>query len=129
MNQEERNLLDKAQENIKASELLLGKGFEEISASRAYYAMFYLAEALLLSRGMSFSSHAAVIAAFGKEFSKTGLLDPIFHLHLIKSQELRQSGDYGSISNVSAESASKMIAWASEFYSVTEKFLTQENQI
>ncbi len=128
MNQDERFLLDKAQENIKAAQLLLDQAFEEISASRAYYAMFYLAEALLLSRAMSFSSHSAVIAAFGKEFSKTGLLDPKFHLYLIKSQELRQSGDYGSTANVSAESASIMIAWASEFYTTAHKFLTQEDR-
>jgi uncharacterized protein (UPF0332 family) len=71
MNQDERYLLEKAKENIKAAELLLSQGFEEISASRAYYAMFYLAEALLHSRDLSFSSHSAVIAAFGKEFLKT----------------------------------------------------------
>ena len=128
MNQEEQYLLEKAKENIDASVLLLSQGYEEISASRAYYAMFYLAEALLHRRGMSFSNHSAVIAAFGKEFSKTGVLDPKYHLYLIKSQQLRQTGDYGSTANVSAESVSKAIAWASEFYSATEKFLVSEDK-
>ena len=45
--------------------------------------MFYLAQVLLLSRGLSFSSHAAVIAAFSKEFAKTGVLDVRFHRCLI----------------------------------------------
>ena len=35
------------------------------AASRAYYAMFYAAEALLQSRGLAFSKHSAVHAAFG----------------------------------------------------------------
>jgi uncharacterized protein (UPF0332 family) len=128
MNQEEKYLLEKAKENIDASLLLLNQGYEEISASRAYYAMFYLAEALLHRHGMAFSSHAAVIAAFGKEFSKTGVLDPKYHLYLIKSQQLRQIGDYGSTANVSVDSASTMIAWANELYSATENFLISEDE-
>jgi len=128
MNQDEQYLLEKAKQNIDAAILLLDQGYEEIAASRAYYAQFYLAEALLHRRGMAFSSHAAVIAAFGKEFSKTGVLDPKYHLNLIKSQQLRQTGDYGTTANVSAESVSKVIAWASEFYMATKEFLTQEDK-
>jgi uncharacterized protein (UPF0332 family) len=128
MNQEEQYLLVKAKENIDASVLLLNQGYEEISASRAYYAMFYLAQALLHRRGMAFSSHAAVIAAFGKEFSKKGVLDPRYHLYLIKAQQLRQTGDYGTTATVNAESVSKAIVWASEFYTATENFLAREDE-
>ena len=64
------SLLQKAQVNIDATELLLREGIYDIAASRSYYAMFYTAEALLYSIGLSFSSHSAVIAAYGKEFAK-----------------------------------------------------------
>jgi hypothetical protein len=63
-------LLEKASRSIAASEDLLDGGYPDFAASRAYYATFYVAEALLLSRGLSFSSHAGVIAAFGKHFAK-----------------------------------------------------------
>ena len=56
--------IDKAKESLAAAELLLGQGYAEFAASRAYYAMFYVAEALLASRGQSYSSHAAVQAAY-----------------------------------------------------------------
>lgn len=46
MNQVER-LLAKAKENIAAARLLQKQGYSDIAASRAYYAMFYVAEALL----------------------------------------------------------------------------------
>ena len=36
--------------------------------------MFSYAEALLLTKGLSFSKHSAVIENFGKHFIKTGLL-------------------------------------------------------
>ena len=47
---ESRALLDKGSENSRAAALLRREGFLDIAASRAYYAMFYAAEALLLAR-------------------------------------------------------------------------------
>lgn len=71
--------------------------------SRAYYSLFYTAEALLLSRGLSFSSHSAVIANFGKEFAKTGILNPKFHHYLTESQDRRNIGDYSVLATVTKE--------------------------
>jgi uncharacterized protein (UPF0332 family) len=123
MNVEERSILDKAVENLRAAELLVSQGFHEIAASRGYYALFYIAEALLLRRGLHFSSHSAVIAAYGKEFAKTGDLDPKFHQYLIKSQEIRQTSDYSYTETVSSISADQVLIWAREFLSAAESFL------
>ena len=62
-------LLERARLSQKAAANLLRDGFPGFAASRAYYSMFYVAQALLLSKDMSFSSHSAVIAAYGKEFA------------------------------------------------------------
>jgi len=43
--------LDKAKNNIQASEALINLSHFDIAASRAYYAMFYAAEALLIEGG------------------------------------------------------------------------------
>jgi uncharacterized protein (UPF0332 family) len=59
--------LEKATENVRAAHLLQQNDFGNIAASRAYYAMFYVAEALLLEIGMVFSGHAAVVSAYGRE--------------------------------------------------------------
>jgi uncharacterized protein (UPF0332 family) len=59
----------------RAARVLLDQGFQNFSPAQSYYTMFYLTEALLYSKDMQFSSHSTVIAAFGKEFAKTGLLD------------------------------------------------------
>ena len=126
MNNDERLMLDKARENIDATDLLISQGFFDIAASRSYYAMFYIAEALLLRRGQHFSSHSAVIAAYGKEYAKTGDLDPRFHQNLIKSQELRQTGDYGYLEPVSADSVSQVLIWARDFLAAAEEYLRRE---
>jgi uncharacterized protein (UPF0332 family) len=120
---EQEMLLEKARENLKAARLLIQEGLANIAASRAYYAMFYIAEALLLGRDLVFSSHSAVIAAYGKEFARTKALDPKFHRYLITSQEIRQTGDYGVEDNVSTKDAAQVIAWAEEFVHAADNFL------
>jgi len=67
--------------------------------------MFYIAEAFLAGRGLSFSSHSAVIAAFGRELAKTGLLPADYHRMLIDAQDTRIIGDYEYALEVSAEKA------------------------
>ncbi|MFM6367816.1 MAG: HEPN domain-containing protein, partial [Dolichospermum sp.] len=54
-------LLDKAQNSHKASILLLENDLCDLAVGRAYYTMFYIAQAFLLSKNLSFSSHKAVI--------------------------------------------------------------------
>jgi uncharacterized protein (UPF0332 family) len=118
-----RELLDKAAQSIDAAELLLKDGYIDFSASRAYYAMFYAVEALLLNRERSFSKHSAIISAFGKEFVKTGIFDSRFHRYLLNAFDLRNAGDYGSIHAVSEEKARQAIEEARELLTVITQYL------
>jgi uncharacterized protein (UPF0332 family) len=80
-------LLDRVEESHQAAKVLIEAGFAGFSAAQSYYTMFYLVEAMLYSKGLRFSSHSASAAAYGKEFAKTGLLDPKFH-HAQRLQNL-----------------------------------------
>ena len=82
MKPEQLDLLLKARQSLSAAKLLLNNGFPDYAASRAYYAMFYIAEAFLEGEGMSFSSHAAVIGAFGREFARTGRVPALSLIHI-----------------------------------------------
>ncbi len=66
-------LIVKAQRYLRSAKLLLEDGDYGSSVSRSCYAMFYCAQAVLLTRGMVFSSHGGVIAAFGEQFIKAGV--------------------------------------------------------
>ena len=121
---EQEVLLEKARENIKAARILIRENLADIAASRTYYAMFYIAEALLLSRDLAFSSHSAVIAAYGKEFARTKILDPKFHRYLIASLDTRLTGDYGVETSVSLIEAGQLTEWAEEFLKAAETYLS-----
>ena len=123
MNEQINLILDKAKESLNAATLLAEQGYLDFAASRSYYAMFYTSEGLLLSRDLSFSSHAAVIANIGREFSKTGELDPKFHKYLIAVQDLRSQGDYNYGPGVSKGDLQNALVWASEFLEAASAYL------
>ena len=116
-------LLEKAKESLDAAALLNHEGYPSFAASRAYYSMFYVAEALLLNINLSFSSHSAVISAFGREFIRTGKIDAKFHRYLIDAQDLQNLGDYGVGKKISPEQAQEILSWSREFISVAEAIL------
>jgi uncharacterized protein (UPF0332 family) len=117
--------LERARRSQKAAANLLRDNVPGFAASRAYYSMFYVAQALLLSKDMSFSSHSAVIAAYGKEFAKTKLLNPEFHRLLLEAQDKRNIGDYGMIGGIDDTEAQEILGWSKKFMKAAEKYFTQ----
>lgn len=85
MTPEQGQLLQKAHDSLMAAQILEREKMYDFSVSRSYYAMFYAAQALLLDKGLSFSKHSAVIAAFGREFAKQGIVSTEFHRYLIEA--------------------------------------------
>ena len=124
MKPELQALMDKAGQSLSAAELLMREGYTDFAASRAYYAMFYAAEALLLERGQAFSSHKAVISAFGVEFARTAQMDPALHRALIEAQNLRQTGDYETGTPVTEEEANQTLDAARDFLRAATQRLT-----
>ena len=58
MTPEQLELLLKARQSLSAARLLLNNSYPDYATSRAYYTMFYIAEAFLEGEGMSFSKHS-----------------------------------------------------------------------
>jgi uncharacterized protein (UPF0332 family) len=120
------DFFQKARYSLAAAELLTSEGYHDIAASRAYYAMFYVAEALLFSKGLAFSSHSAVIAAYGKEYARTGLLNPLHHQHLRDAFQIRQASDYITETEISDTKAAEIIEWGKNFLADAEDLLKTE---
>ena len=124
MSQEKASvLLEKASENLQAAAMLNEAGYHGIAASRAYYAMFYCAEALLWSKGLAYSSHGAVIGAFGREFAKTNVFDRRLHQSLVAAFRARQTADYDATEEITDAAAAQQIAHAREFLLAAQRYL------
>jgi len=128
MTPQQEGLLLKAGRSIKAAQLLLANGDTDFSVSRSYYAMFYLAEALLRNKDLEFSSHGAVLAALGKHFSGPGLIPRHIHQYLHRAFDARQIGDYRIPNEIAEDVAATQIERAKEFLTIAHDLLTSAPQ-
>jgi uncharacterized protein (UPF0332 family) len=117
-------LLNKALDAIEAAEALLNINKAEIAVGRAYYSMFYVAEALLYNEfDLKLNQHGQVIAAYGKNFAKTKALDSKYHRWLRDGFDKRISGDYGVDTGIEDDIAANMINQAREFLEAAQEYL------
>ena len=123
MNEISRKFLDKAARAVGAAARELASHDAELAVARAYYAMFYIAEALLNEKGLRFRKHGGVHGAFGEHFVKTGQLDPKYHRWLLAAFERRITADYDVEETVESQEAAEMIAQAREFLEAAERYL------
>jgi len=92
--EESQRWMAKAHSSLAAGKKLLEESLFAECISRSYYAMFYAAKARLLLNGIDVSKHSAVTAAFGREYAKTGKIDPTYHRMFLDGFEWRQKSDY-----------------------------------
>jgi uncharacterized protein (UPF0332 family) len=109
-----KELQEKADYNLKAAETLIKDGFYDIAVSRAYYAMFYCATAVLLTKGLHFSKHSGVISAFNLHFIKPGIFPQDSFKQLRDIYEARSESDY-ALTSISKEEAVTILESAGTF--------------
>ena len=126
MQPEIEDLLDRAKRNLRVAGDIFGGDDYDIAISRAYYAMFYAAEAALLSRGVARSRHSGVIAAFNEYFVSTGLLPDIPARALPGAFDQRNQADYGNEA-VSEEQARVLLRDAERFVEAVDGLLKSQS--
>lgn len=57
MTSDQDGFIQKALLSVKAAKLLEENDHTDFAAARAYYAMFYVAQAFLIGKGLTFSKH------------------------------------------------------------------------
>ena len=126
--EESQRWMVKARSSLTAAQKLLEELLFAESISRSYYAMFYAAKALLLLDGIDVSKHSAVIAAFGREYAKTGKIDPRYHRMLLDGFEWRQKSDYDIYWLATREEAEKCLQNAEVFLVEIEEKLARRTE-
>ena len=117
--------VERAEASLQAAKTLAQEGFYDFVASRAYYAAFYAATALLLCDELEFSKHSGVISAIHQYFIRTGRLDERYGKDLNWLFELRGIGDYGAMVHVSQRDAEKAISKAEGFLRAAKMLLNE----
>ena len=117
--------LERADTNLQVAKELLDKEYYDVCASRAYYAAFYAASALLLNEGIDTSKHSGVIALIHQHFVKNSRLSKEQGRNLNLLFELRSVGDYGVSLHVGTDDARRAVSIAQTFLNAVNALLAR----
>jgi uncharacterized protein (UPF0332 family) len=125
MTRETEAFLRKARRSLKASEVLLEQDLAEDAATRAYYATFSAAKALLIGKARPVSKHSHVAFEFEKQFVLTGIVEARFLDYLQAGFMTRHFAEYETdlTRPVSVAEARERLTAAREFVNMAESFL------
>ena len=115
-----------AHQSLKVSQLNLDNDFYAAAINRAYYAIFYAANALLATHGLSRRKHSGVLAEFRLHFVKTGLISPELSEIYGQVMDDRHESDYELIIATTAEDAKTDLLGAEKFVDQVETWLKVE---
>ena len=107
--------LERAEKALKSAKLLRENGELEDAVSRAYYAMFHAARALLFSKGVTAKTHRGTISLFSEKIVKENILPVKFADILRRALDLRQKSDYEIYAKLDLELVMEVIENAEEF--------------
>ena len=123
---EVRLYIDHADEMLLVAEHNLTQGFYSTAVNRAYYAIFYAANALLATQGLSRGKHSGVIAAFRQYFVKPGLIETEYSRTYGRLMNDRHGADYDLETDVEPEQAAVDVENAHQFVARVKLYLQQE---
>ena len=121
LRQQLRAMIQKGERSFQAAKEHLAKGDADFASSKAYYAVFHLMQATLLTQQKTYSKHAGVISGFSEQFIKTGIFPVTFGEAIQRLRKDRELGDYGYQLNVAVEEAQRDVKAASE---IVERLVT-----
>ena len=104
-----------ARDALRVAAAALGLGIRRDAMSRAYYAVFHAARALLLLEGLEPKTHARVGRMVGAHLVRTGKLDAHSGLVVTRLQAYRQASDYSYVFEIDEVEAKAEIAAAEVF--------------
>mgnify|MGYP006309728585 CR=1 FL=1 len=119
------DLVEKAGRFLRTAERAASDGDYDSCASRCYYAMFFMAEAALLTKQLQASSHRGIINMFGKHLVKPGIFDKHLGSVLNNAYDKRLVGDYAVGLAITREEAKHLLSETRDFVERVREYLDQ----
>ncbi len=115
MNDDVAASMHRADEALRAATILVEEKLYADAISRAYYAAFSAAVALLASVGITAKTHDGAHTLLSKHFIRTGILRPETAQILSRIGADRETADYSHVAVFTEEMARKDLADATAF--------------
>lgn len=118
--------LARGDESLKAAQALVRLRLNPDAASRAYYAVFHYARALVLAVGEEPRSHGGVAHLLSLHFVKTGILPANTSRLFSGLQNFREAADYDAAFVATAKDVSTALAEARTFIRNATRWLRKQ---
>ena len=115
--------MERAKEVLAESRHLLTGGFYNGAVTRAYYAAFHGARALLVTRGLESKTHRGVIQLLNLHFVKDGPLSIQVAEYLSHLETYRELSDYTAIARFTEAQAREELIRAETFLSAVRALI------
>jgi hypothetical protein len=119
--------MSRARAKLATAERLLATHDWDDALSRAYYAAYHAAQALLLTVGLSPRSHEGTLSLFGLHFVKAGRMDAAHARALRLIKEDRENGDYAEVVFFDEQEARSRVDGARRFVEAAVDVLARDH--
>jgi len=109
---------EKAEKTLSDAKKFAEDATSESTVNRIYYAMFYVVNALLITKGLSASKHSGVRALFNREFVNKGVVEKQWGEFYTDMFDRRQKGDYSDFVNFKNDDVLMWLEKAEKFIKV-----------
>jgi uncharacterized protein (UPF0332 family) len=89
-----REEIGRAEESMRAAQLLFDNGFMRDAVAKLYYSLLYMIRAILLTKGLEPKSHEGALRLFGLHIVKKGVFETKDSHLFSKLMKYRQEADY-----------------------------------
>lgn len=89
--------IERAEQTLEEARIVMKSKLWNLAVNRFYYSIFYAANALLLSKSLSVSTHKGVWSMINLHYVKSGLLSKEDASLMGKLFTMRHTGDYDDI--------------------------------
>lgn len=107
--------IQKAFDTLEEAEGISTLGFWNAVANRLYYACYYATSALLIKNSFHAQTHRGVITLLGMHFIKTGKLPENLGKLYSRLFELRQTGDYDDLFDLTEADVNPLLKPAKDY--------------
>lgn len=118
--------LDKCREDMATAREDMERGRCRAAVARAYYAVFHITNAALLSLGIERAKHSGVESAFGEFLVKPGLVEQEYIEIYRRSRRFREDQDYADdFERLDVDRTEQIISDAERFVARMERYLRE----
>ncbi|HOV12963.1 MAG TPA: HEPN domain-containing protein [Spirochaetota bacterium] len=123
--QEINDIILRSESKMQSAKILFENCQYMDCITSAYYAVFHIITACILTKGLFFSKHGQVIGAFNKEFINSDIFPKDFSKNIQILFEDRQNSDYNVIFKADRDLAEKHLENTEIIINAVNKYINE----